>query len=489
MLTLSIVIAALLLSFASLPYWLPAAVVALRMRVFTRINGEEGIPIPGELVGATHFKQVYSHPAANGRSRGAALSDLFWYWLSPGPEMHQEHLEPGKKYEEVAHTTGRMLAIPMKTAEELTTRCVAQVLGECDFDLPKIVRLRDLMMPIWAEFYYELVFGEPCPRAARNLIVGNANDVATALKCCGLRHMERRHCLTRFLEAKLLAGKIPHSLPAGLSIEERALYLQGTFFNTAVVQMSESMVHLLMAVAHHQNVQARLAANLEDERYLDHVIAETLRLYPLFGISHRIVSADIPVDERTTIPKGSVVCFKHPEYHRVGFERPERFDPDRWEKLSARIANYIPFGVPANRPCPAQGLATVTMRAAARALLGAFAVYSSAGHTRSIPNRGLCLLEARAGEGDPRLREASLLFMRLRDRWEDVGRSIKQLILGTYMVWDARRLRLCERYFEAHDPGDLADGAPTGACPYRAQTLSRDHSIPESIQAPGRFPT
>src|SRR6516164_1760515 len=81
------------------------------------INGEEGIPIPGELVDATHFKQVYSHPAANGRSRGAALSDLFWYWLSPGPEMHQEHLEPGKKYEEVARTTGRMLAIPMKAAE------------------------------------------------------------------------------------------------------------------------------------------------------------------------------------------------------------------------------------------------------------------------------------------------------------------------------------------------------------------------------------
>src|ERR1700674_3994925 len=123
MLTLGIVIAASLLSVASLPYWLPAAIVALRMRIFTRINGEEGIPIPGTLVDAAHFKQVYSHPAANGRSRGAALSDLFWYWLSPGPEMHQEHLEPGEKYEEVARTTGHMLAIPMKTAEELTTRC------------------------------------------------------------------------------------------------------------------------------------------------------------------------------------------------------------------------------------------------------------------------------------------------------------------------------------------------------------------------------
>src|SRR5215831_7688614 len=78
----------------SLPYWIPAAVIALRMRIFTRVNGEEGLAIPGELVDASLFKQVYSHSAADGRSRGAALSDLFWYWLSPGPEIHQEHLEP-----------------------------------------------------------------------------------------------------------------------------------------------------------------------------------------------------------------------------------------------------------------------------------------------------------------------------------------------------------------------------------------------------------
>src|ERR1700680_2831927 len=84
-----------LLVAASLPYWLPTTILALRARIFTRINGEEGIAIPGKLVDAAHFKQVYSHAAANGRSRGAALSDLFWYWLSPGPEMHQEHIESG----------------------------------------------------------------------------------------------------------------------------------------------------------------------------------------------------------------------------------------------------------------------------------------------------------------------------------------------------------------------------------------------------------
>ena len=42
----------------SVPYWLPRSVIALRMRIFTGINGEEGIPIPGALVDASHFKPV-----------------------------------------------------------------------------------------------------------------------------------------------------------------------------------------------------------------------------------------------------------------------------------------------------------------------------------------------------------------------------------------------------------------------------------------------
>ncbi len=90
---------------AGILMWLPGAIVALRMRIFTRVNGDEGIAIPGALFDASHFMQLYSHPAARGRSRGAGLSDLFWYWLSPGPYIHQEHLEDGVGYEEVARAT------------------------------------------------------------------------------------------------------------------------------------------------------------------------------------------------------------------------------------------------------------------------------------------------------------------------------------------------------------------------------------------------
>ena len=459
MLTLSSILFGLV-ALASLPYWLPSALVALRVHIFTGINGEEGIAIPGELVDASRFKQVYSHPAAKGRSRGAALSDLFWYWLSPGPEMHQEHLEPGRQYEEVARTTRRILVVPRDAAEKLATECVSRVIASQKIREAKLVRLRDLMMPVWAEFYYELVFGERCPPTARELIVDNANDVVTALKCCGLRHMEKRHRLTRFLIGKLQEGNFPHELPRRLSSEEQALYLQGTFFNTAVVQMSEAMVHLLMVLAQHEEVQLRLASD-DDERYLDRVMAETLRLYPLFGISHRITSAPIEVGKDVTIPAGSVLCFNHSDYHHTGFNNPECFAPERWEKLSVVESHYIPFGVMANRPCPAQGLAPVTIKAVVREMLKRFTFYSSASHTRSIPSRGPCLLVSKPYKRSERKRRSVLVYMRLRDRWEDVWRSVIQLILGTYMVWDARRQRLCHQYFEASgDKDKLTRGRP-----------------------------
>lgn len=427
---------------------LPQAVVALRMRVFTWVNGDEGIPIPGPLVDADHFVEVYSHPAANGRSRGAALSDLFWYWLAPGPHVHQEHLEAGERYDEVARTTRRFLARPRAEIATLTERCARRVLDELGTRDLRLVRLRDLVMPIWAEIYYELVFGERCPSRARTLIVANATDVITALKCCGVRHMERRDRLTRFLHERLASGPPVQPLPTVLSPEEQVWYLQGTFFNTAVVQMSEATAHLLLALAQNPDVQRRLVAEPEDHIYADRVIDESLRRYPLFGIAHRIATDEIVVGDDTSLPAGSVLCFNYPEFHATGYQHPEDFDPDRWQYLDRREANHIPFGVTTNRPCPARGVAPPTMQVVAREVLRRFELNSSVTHTRSLPSRGPCLLVRRNSRVRPRRRSALLAFMRVRDRWEDLWRSAVQLVLGTYMVVDARRQRLARRYFE-----------------------------------------
>jgi hypothetical protein len=132
---------------AGLPYRLPRAVVALRTWLFARVNGAEGIVISGDLVDASRFVEVYSQPAAGGRSRGAALSDLFWYWLCPGAEVHQEHLERGPRYDDVARRTGRILAMPTPAAERLAVESVRVALP------PRagLVRLRDVLMPVWVE--------------------------------------------------------------------------------------------------------------------------------------------------------------------------------------------------------------------------------------------------------------------------------------------------------------------------------------------------
>ena len=414
-----IAVGATVAALASLPYWLPRLVVAIRMWLFARINGAEGIAVPGDLVDMSQFLEVYAHPAAGGRSRGAVLSDLFWYWLSPGAEVHQEHLERGPRYDEVARCTRRILSMPSSIADRLAVECLRAALPS----QTGLIRLRDLMMPVWAEFYHRVVFGRPATDEVRALIVANADDVVTALKCCGLRHMDRRHRLTSHLERVL--DQVPHELPPVLNRHERALYLQGTFFNTAVVQSSEATAHVLMSLA-----SDRATQRAADGERLDKQFDETLRRYPLFGVAHRVTTADIPLGQESAIPAGSVLCFSYPDFHRAG--------------------GHIPFGVAANRPCPAWHVAPVTVKAVTRELLARFTFATSATHTRPIPNRGPCLMSPR-NAAEP-LRVPALVYLRIRDRWEDVWRSLVQLVLGTYMVWHARRLRLCARYFEGSPP-------------------------------------
>jgi len=443
---------------ASLPYWLPGTVVALRVRIFALINGDEGVQVPGGEFGVEEFRRLYAHPAADGRSRGAALSDLFWYWLAPGPEVHQEHLEPGPRYDEVARTTRRMLTRLRKDEwEALVARCVGESLDELGArDRTRVrrnrpVRLRDLMMPVWAAVYFELVFGEPCPAHVRALIAANADDVVSALKCTRLRHMARRDRLTRYLLDRIRAGRVPDGLPGALTEQEQAYYLQGTYFNTAVVQMSEAMAHLLMVIAARPQLQERLRDTPQDTEFLDRVIDETLRVYPLFGVAHRITSSDIALGS-AVVPGGSVLLFNYPAFQHSGPADAEHFDPERWLREDAGQLHHIPFGVSANRPCPARGIAPLTMRVAAAEVLRRYALATSAGHTRSLPNRGPCLLTPREA-ASPARPAARLALLRIRDRWEDVWRSVVQLVLGTYMVWDARRQHLCQTYFAAQEAG------------------------------------
>jgi hypothetical protein len=91
----------------------------------------------------------------------------------------------------------------------------------------------------------------------------------------------------------------------------------------------------------------------------------------------------------------------------------------------------------------------VMLRAATREVLRRYSLASSAAHTRSLPSRGPAYLTPAGITGPSRLR---LVALRQRDRWAGVGRSLRQLAFGTWMVVDARRQRLCTTYFEEVRP-------------------------------------
>ena len=94
------------------------------------------------------------------------------------------------------------------------------------------------------------------------------------------------------------------------------------------------------------------------------------------------------MDERVTLPAGSVLSSTTWRTSGRAPASDDAFDPDRWLGLDRRDAHYIPFGVTANRPCPARRLAPVMMRAVTREVLSRFALASTVSHTRSLPTAG-----------------------------------------------------------------------------------------------------
>ena len=214
----------------SLPCWLPRVLIKLRTLIFVWANGKRGVHMPSTKFTADDYKQAYAHPAASGRSEGAPLSDLFWYWLSPGAEIHQEHLENGPRYKALSSFTFSLLARLPKN----------DLLRKLDIELPRfpllirgkswqVKRLYKTLMNVWADFFYQLVFQEKCPSVARALIVEHAYDVISSLRCRSLRHMKRRYALSKFLEKKLTNLETKLEFPEGFSTLEKVYFYKVCF--------------------------------------------------------------------------------------------------------------------------------------------------------------------------------------------------------------------------------------------------------------------
>lgn len=401
------------------------------------------------------------------------LSDLFWYFLSPGAHIHQEHVETSDpRYALVSSLTRKLCAVPEEKLAAMGARYAEELLSAESVGDWTLTRLRTFWFPCFSRLFYEVVFEEECPGDVVDILVGGGNDVISALKCTKMRDMEMRGRLTAHIRGLIERGKCAHlGLDESIPLEEWALFIQGVFFSTACVQMSEAMAHCALVLAQHPECQDKLLCALSDEAtreaeastsphtpgYIKLFVTEVLRLFPLFGIAHRITSEPIELASGTTLPTGSVLCFNYPAYHKSGYIRPNDFLPERWRTLKVKDANYIPFGVPANRPCPGQTMGLVLMRAILKVMVRRVEFQTPIAHSRSLPCGGYCIVHRRDAPPAARLQGArlqgTLTMMKLRETADNFTRSMQQLFYATRMLLHSRDLRLAQRYFENGDDG------------------------------------
>lgn len=100
----------------------------------------------------------------------------------------------------------------------------------------------------------------------------------------------------------------------------------------------------------HENNKNRMIApdDIRQMVYLEMVIKETLRLYPIVPIVARTITKDLMLPTSGTIPSGCC-CIAAPiavHYDPEIWTQPLLFNPDRFlseEKIKRHIYSFIPF--------------------------------------------------------------------------------------------------------------------------------------------------
>lgn len=153
---------------------------------------------------------------------------------------------------------------------------------------------------------------------------------------------------------------------------------------------STSLSFLVYELATHPDVQQKLQEEIDailpnkapptydalvQMEYLDMVLNETLRLYPIAGRLERVCKKDVEISG-VFIPKGTVVMVPTFTLHRDLnlWPEPEKFHPERFSKENKDSINpyiYLPFGT-GPRNCLGMRFAIMNMKLAVVKLLQNF---------------------------------------------------------------------------------------------------------------------
>ncbi|KAM4812099.1 cytochrome P450 3A9-like [Urocitellus parryii] len=137
----------------------------------------------------------------------------------------------------------------------------------------------------------------------------------------------------------------------------------GIFILAGYDTTSTSLSFIMYLLATHPDVQKKLQQEIDETlpnkgpvtydvlfemKYLDMVVNETLRLYPIVERIERVCKKDVELNG-VFIPKGKIVTIPTYSLHKIStyWPEPEKFYPERFSKKNKDSINpyiYMPFG-------------------------------------------------------------------------------------------------------------------------------------------------
>lgn len=340
------------------------------------------IEIPNEQIFGEDIRHLLEHP--NLQMRGDNyFREAIRYFQAPYGDIHQETIESGNLHQKQARLTFSIL-------RSLSPESIAEVVWEMLEDwikrLKKPILITNLFVeirPLMISIVFKLLFNQNISPEKLEIYaraVANLHDTlkGNALRCLPIR-WKMYEDIKQQLQIRPLDRFFQEKDLEGIDSDTFAKHISCVFFHTAVVQTTEFICHTLVAICQHQEVEKNLRQYVDELNwlpkfeaianydYLDYVLNESLRLFPLLGKTNRQVTKTF-TSNGVTFEKDSVIYLNFHRNHRLHWDEPETFKPNRWDDHSAqatpkqiRKENFIPFGV-GPRSCPAESFARNTTK-------------------------------------------------------------------------------------------------------------------------------
>lgn len=252
-------------------------------------------------------------------------------------------------------------------------------------DDPEFAERLGLLIDRWTHRNHEVGMGAlvSAPQFARGyeLLLQQAEELENSIREMFARHRRGNSDGLNILHLLMQAAE------SGGNMTDDQLTGHATLlFAAAHLTTAHTFSWTLFLLAQHPDVLARLTRELQTQvtgdvptleelenlKYLDAVIRESMRILPASAYSQRVAAAPVSLGQLQLTPGTPVIFSQFITHHRADlYEQPDRFLPERWEHIAPSPYAYLPFGA-GPRMCIGAPLAIVEIRTALVIMLKRF---------------------------------------------------------------------------------------------------------------------